>query len=250
MSPKVDLRILEAIGTITAKRPKTVLDHILKHGFITTEDLESKYGYNHPPRAARDVREAGIPLETFRVKGSDGRSIAAYRLGDPAKVVASKLAGRRVYSKALRETLYSLSGGRCAICQTPYEARYLSIDHRVPYEIAGDDVVAEESPSDFMMLCASCQRSKSWSCEHCSNWAEVRDGSICLTCYWADPDAHTHLACTTVRRLDVSWIAEETSDYEVLITLARKEGVGASEYVKQLLRSEVERAGGPKKYPK
>lgn len=56
-----------------------VIDHIIAHGFITTEDLQ-KYGYNHPPRAARDVREAGIPLETFFVESSDGQRIAAYRL--------------------------------------------------------------------------------------------------------------------------------------------------------------------------
>lgn len=250
MAKKLDPRILEAIEKVTAKRPKTVLVHILKYGFITTEDLESKYGYYHPPRAARDVREAGIPLETFRVRGTDGRSIAAYRLGDPAKVVASKLAGRRVYSKALRETLYSLSGGRCAICQTPYEARYLSIDHRVPYEITGDDVVAEESPSDFMLLCASCQRSKSWSCEHCANWAGGRDESVCRTCYWADPESHTHLACAPIRRLDVTWIAEETPAYEALIDKAREAGLKTAEFVKKVLGLEVERARPVKRSPK
>jgi hypothetical protein len=56
-----------------------VIDHILQYGFIATEDLENTYGYNHPPRAARDVREAGIPLETFKVKSKEGKSIAAYR---------------------------------------------------------------------------------------------------------------------------------------------------------------------------
>ncbi|HNU03736.1 MAG TPA: HNH endonuclease, partial [Anaerolineae bacterium] len=64
---------------VTAKRPRTVIDHILTHGHITTEELKELYGYNHPPRAARDVREQGIPLETFRVTGSDGRKIGAYR---------------------------------------------------------------------------------------------------------------------------------------------------------------------------
>lgn len=68
--------------SVTAKRPKTVIDHILEHGFITTEELKETYGYNHPPRAVRDVREHGIPVETFRVTGSDGRKIAAYRFGD------------------------------------------------------------------------------------------------------------------------------------------------------------------------
>jgi len=76
---------------VTAKRPRTVIDHILKHGQITTEELKEKYGYNHPPRAARDVKEQGIPLEMFRVTGSDGRKIGAYRFGDPKKVAVSEL---------------------------------------------------------------------------------------------------------------------------------------------------------------
>lgn len=52
-------RLLESIRN---KRTRIVIEHILEHGHITTEELERDYGYNHPPRAARDVREAGIPL--------------------------------------------------------------------------------------------------------------------------------------------------------------------------------------------
>jgi len=87
---------------VKAKRPRTVIEHILKHGYITTEELKNKYGYNHPPRAARDVREQGIPLETFRVTGSDGRKIGAYRFGDPKKARFSKLHGRTAFSKKLK----------------------------------------------------------------------------------------------------------------------------------------------------
>jgi hypothetical protein len=54
-------KFLERLRSITSKRPKIVIDHILKHGFITTEELEKEYGYKHPPRAARDVREQGVP---------------------------------------------------------------------------------------------------------------------------------------------------------------------------------------------
>jgi hypothetical protein len=32
---------------VTAKRPRTVIEHILAHGYITTEELKEKYGYNH-----------------------------------------------------------------------------------------------------------------------------------------------------------------------------------------------------------
>jgi hypothetical protein len=76
---KIPKDFLALIERISNKRARIVIDHIMEHGFITTEDLEKKYGYNHPPRAARDVREAGIPLETYRIKSNDGmRNIAAY----------------------------------------------------------------------------------------------------------------------------------------------------------------------------
>jgi hypothetical protein len=96
---------LQLCRSITAKRPKAVIDHILQHGFITTEDLKVTYGYNHPPRAARDVREHGIPLETFRVTGSDNRKIAAYRFGDISKARFSKLSGRTGLSKQIKDEL-------------------------------------------------------------------------------------------------------------------------------------------------
>lgn len=51
--PKAFLTLCKSV---TAKRPRIVIDHILKHGHITTEELKTEYGYDHPPRAARDVR--------------------------------------------------------------------------------------------------------------------------------------------------------------------------------------------------
>lgn len=60
---------IDLCQSVTAKRPKTVINHILEYGFITTEELKVRYGYNHPPRAVRDVREHGIAIETFRVDG-------------------------------------------------------------------------------------------------------------------------------------------------------------------------------------
>lgn len=35
---------LDYVKSITNKRAKIVIDHILKYGFITTEDLETTYG--------------------------------------------------------------------------------------------------------------------------------------------------------------------------------------------------------------
>ena len=62
MTQKLSKQFIERAKAVTAKRPKTVIDHILVHGQITTDELKSVYGYNHPPRAARDVREQGVGL--------------------------------------------------------------------------------------------------------------------------------------------------------------------------------------------
>ena len=84
--PNLPAEFLERLKRVTGRRSRIVVDHILEHGFITTDELEQIYGYMHPPRAVRDVREQGIPIETYRIKSSDGRNIAAYRFGNPSEV--------------------------------------------------------------------------------------------------------------------------------------------------------------------
>lgn len=111
-SEKLPEEFVARLHAVTAKRARTVIDHILRHGFITTEELKTKYGYNHPPRAARDVREQGIPIETFRTAGSDGRNIAAYRFGDPSSIRRGFVGGRQVFSKAFKLALVEDSGSR------------------------------------------------------------------------------------------------------------------------------------------
>lgn len=36
---------LDVLHSVKAKRPKTVIDHILQYGYITSEELKSIYGY-------------------------------------------------------------------------------------------------------------------------------------------------------------------------------------------------------------
>lgn len=200
---KLPKGFVEKCKAVTAKRPRTVIEHILKHGYITTQELKDKYGYNHPPRAARDVREQGIPLETFRVEGSGGRSIGAYRFGDPKKARFSKLHGRTAFSRELKQMLIENDGARCAIYLEEFSERELQIDHRIPFEIAGDDAYGDQDPNDFMLLSGSANRAKSWACEHCVNWKELKKPSICRRCYWAFPDEYKHVAMRPVRRMDI-----------------------------------------------
>jgi hypothetical protein len=202
--------IRKLLENITNKRARIVIEHILENGFVTTEQLEKQYGYNHPPRAARDVREFGIPLETFRVKNSEGRSIAAYRFGDMNNIQKGRLKGRQTFPKQFRDELYAQSGGKCSICNGSFEQRYLQVDHRVPYEVAGD---AQDNldPKDFMLVCGSCNRAKSWSCEHCTNWQNEKYSQFCLKCYWANPENYVHVALREIRRTDILWMKTKSN---------------------------------------
>lgn len=229
-------KIMAQIKKVTGKRPLAVINHILKHGQVTTEELKDVYGYNHPPRAARDVREWGIPLNTARVVGSDGRKIGAYRFGDPDKVENHKLGGRQTFSKAFKDLLIERQGPRCAITGERYHPRYLSIDHRVPYEVAGDAVAAEDDPDSFMLISAAAQRQKSWSCEHCRNWQDAKDLDVCLRCYWASPEDYDHIALEQRRRVDVAWTGPEVPEYETLQAAARESGLSIPDFVKALIR--------------
>ena len=223
------------LHSVTAKRAKTVIDHILEHGHVTTEELRDRYNYDHPPRAARDVREEGIPLETFRVVGSGGRRIAAYRFGDPNALRRGMAGGRRTWPKGFKDRLLQIYGSRCGICLAPFPGRYLQIDHRVPFEVGGDpdgELVAE----DFLLVCGSCNRAKSWSCEHCNNPTDARDVAICRSCYWASPERHDHIALERIRRLDIVWREGEVPEYDRLAGLSRAARQDLPSFVKSVLR--------------
>lgn len=239
---------LEKLKAIHAKRARTVIRHILKHGHITTEVLKGKYGYNHPPRAARDVREQGIALETIRVKDKTGRSIGAYKFADPSKSRGRILAGRKLLSKNLKLEIIERDGGRCAACSTAYDARYLQVDHCVPYEVQGDS--PDSTADEFMGLCGSCNRAKSWSCEHCQNWLATKDKATCLTCYWANPTEYTHIATQQIRRIDLVWKAKEIADYENLLKLSQQGAAPLPDYVKDALRRHVKNATPVPKRPR
>ncbi len=236
---KLPTEFLKRLKAVTKKRPRTVISHILKYGHITTDELKTLYGYDHPPRAARDVREEGVPLETFKVVSpTTGRKVAAYRFGDPSKFRDDRAGGRQTFSKQFKLDLIEKYGSRCAICLADYEERYLQIDHRVPYEV-GADAGGERTTDEYMLLCGACNRAKSWSCEHCKNWLELKSPDICRGCYWASPESYRHVAMRDVRRLDVEWAGNETADYDKLQEQAEGADILMPDYVKAILKSRL-----------
>lgn len=227
--------ILRLLRQVKGKRARIVIDHILAHGQITTEELETQYGYKHPPRAARDVREQGIPLETVSVKNAAGQTIAAYRFGDFSQLDKGKLGGRQLIPKTIRQTLLDTHQKRCHICLETYDTTHLQVDHRVPYEIAGDIITDQMQADQFMLLCGSCNRAKSWSCEHCPNWTDAQDETLCRTCYWAYPSHYKHIALRAIRRVDVVWTEDELKSYERLQTQAVIHGDSLPTFVKAII---------------
>jgi hypothetical protein len=221
--------------SVVAKRARTVIDHILKYGIITNEDLSDEYGYDHPPRAIRDVRENGIPLVTSRVTSpKTGRRIGAYTFDDITKVKRGRIGGRNAFSKPFKLALIEMYGSRDAVTGELLDERYLQIDHRVPYEVGGDgnDLI----PENYMLLDASSQRKKSWSCEHCENFLTLHEVKKCENCFWASPEDYEHIAMQPTRRVDIVWRDEEVRQYESLKAAAQREGVSIPVLIKRRLK--------------
>lgn len=229
---------LKILNSVTAKRPRTVIQHIIKHGYITTEELKDTYGYNHPPRAVRDVRELGIPIITFRITGHDGRKIAAYKFGDPSKAKnqIAKAYGRTALSKVLKQALIDEYGSKCFIYLETMNPKVLQVDHRIPYEIGGEQ---DESNIDlFMLLCPSANRAKSWACEHCENWTR-KDPAFCMKCFWAYPEKYEHVAGKREKIVTLIFTGNEIEDYNHLIETCGPEC--AQSTIKKLIHDHLNR---------
>ncbi len=227
--------MLALCRSVQAKRARTVIDHILKHGIITNEELSELYGYDHPPRAIRDVRENGIPLNTHKVLSpKTGRRIGAYTFGDISKIRAGRLGGRKAFPKRFKQELVEIYGAKDTVTGERLDERYLQIDHRVPYEVGGDDG-GILNPVDFMLLDASSNRAKSWSCEHCENFLIRRNPEVCKTCFWASPENYAHIAGTPSRRVELVWSGQDIADYEQLEAEARALGLEIAAFLKERL---------------
>lgn len=234
-SKDIDPELLKLCQKVTAKRAKTVISHILRHGIITNEDLSQIYNYDHPPRAIRDVRENGIPLVTHRVLNEKTqRTMGAYTFDDVSKIKKGRIGGRIAFPKKLKKQLVEKYDSRDAFSRTRLDARYLQIDHRIPYEVAGNE--ADISNLDeFMLLDSSSQRAKSWSCENCNNFTTLKLVDNCKGCFWAYPENYSHVALKEERRLVVKWQGEEVDKFEKLSKQAERLSLPTQEVAKQII---------------
>jgi len=245
MPATVDPRIREMaerfISETSNKRAVAVLKVLLDKGSISTDEI-AELGYNHPPRAPMDVKDAGIPLVKDMVTSEKtGRRMAVYRFGDPSKIQEGRLGGRAAFPKTFKPALIARYGSIDCITGAKLDARALQIDHRVPYQIAGDAGLADHDIEEYMLLDASSQRAKSWSCEHCPNM-EIRDEAICRTCYWAFPESHEHVATLQIRRTDVAFQGDDVAVHDRMREIADKRGVDVRTLLLELARQSANSA--------
>ena len=226
----------KVLDAVTNKRARFVIDTILKKGFCSTEDLKNG-GYEHAPRAARDVRELGIPLDTFKIKNSSGKTIAAYQFGDWETAKKSnpllKVTGRTQILEKLKNALIDRYGAKCHLYGEEYPARLLQPDHRIPYEIGGDPIDMLNTDC-FMLLSPSANRDKSWACEHCINWTE-KDISMCKTCYYAYPENYQHIAGEKEKKLNIVFNNEEMELYNQIVEQAELHNISYQSAVKRII---------------
>lgn len=159
--------------------------------------------------------------------------MGVYWLADEQPFLEGTFNGRQAFSKDFRRTCLEKYESKCVFCASVVEESRLQIDHRVPYQIAGE--VNVQNLTEFMPLCCSHQRTKSWICEHCPNYIK-KDASVCKSCFWAIPDAdYMHVATVPERRLDLLWKGEqEVRSFEALKARARKENLPLADYLKKL----------------
>lgn len=227
--PNIPKELLKRIAGVTNKRARFVLDSIVKTGVVTTEEI-NRAGYDHPPRAAQDVRDLGFRLRTIKVKHTNGRSIAAYMFDEGELELGKK--GRRLLPKKERDALIHAAGDKCQICGAGHN---LQVDHRIPYEVAGESQRGEEQP--YQILCGSCNRKKSWACEHCQNWLQIKSLDVCRSCYWAEPTAYGHVAMQQQRRVEILWVGDEVTDFERVSDEAERHQRSVPEEIKRILKS-------------
>jgi hypothetical protein len=224
---KIPTELKRRIRAVTNKRARFVLDHIVEHGSVSTIDLKNA-GYDHPPRAVMDAKDLGFAIKRFSSSRPDGQRIAAYMFDD-GEFDPSK-AGRILISKKLRAAMIEAKGSRCNLCGCETN---LQLDHRIPFIVAGESQKDEADP--YQVLDGSCNRRKSWACEHCDNWLAIRNFEVCKTCYWAEPENYSHVAMVPERRIDIVWIGAEVNAFEALKVQAAMHGRNVPDEIKQLV---------------
>ena len=228
------LAMVERFMATGSKRGRRLLEFIMRDGGVTTEQLEA-VGYRDAASAARDVRDAGIPLVTGEARSANGGRTGRYTLGRAEDIVDGRFHGRTAIPKKVKDGVLAHYGCVDWITGAAVPRTALTVDHRIPFRVLGDPKAPDWRVENLMPLDRSSQRSKSWACEACENY-KLRDPNICRKCFWAYPENYEHVAMEPIRRTDIIWRGADVGLHDLLRRRAEQEGITMAEALLRLVR--------------
>ena len=105
-------------------------------------------------------------------------------------------------------------------------------------------------PKEFLALCASVTAKRPKTVidhivKHGQITTEDLKNTCGLSCYWAYPENHQHVAMKQMRRVDVAWQGEETAEFDAVKQAATAAGKTPADFIKEAVRAAIfrERAG-------
>lgn len=219
--------IKRTIGELGRNRQRKALHLMLEHGWVTLQQVRDPWGdysaYATPERAIKDLGDLGITLESEAVPGEG--VVQRYRFvsrPDQLRRARRNLTG-------VRSALIERDGPACHRCQRELDPDKLQVDHRIPVLVAGE---RDELELDaFVLLCATCNRRKGFTCQKCPNGKETQDPETCATCYWAFGERHDHDATEDVRRLAGQLRGEAAGAFDVIQGAANNVGARGDELI-------------------
>lgn len=148
----------------------------------------------------------------------------------------------QLYPKKFKTALIGRYGSIDCITGAQLNESVLQIDHRIPYRIAGDMGLSDHDVESYMLLDASSQRAKSWSCEQCPNLLDAKEIRVCRTCFWAFPENYSHIATEEIRRADLVFQGEEVAIFDSLAEQADQSGQPVADFIKACLAQKAKEA--------
>jgi len=230
--PEIDEEEWRKITPELGQRAKIVLNQILDHGDCSTEWLQEQ-GYDHAPRAAQDLKDAGVPLKSHKkdMNSKTGNRMSSYYLLDrnPSEVKA----GRKQPPKKFKKDLIKKYDQRDHFTGQETAGHELTMDHRTPYDVGGDP--DNFDVKDWMLLGASSQQRKKHACSNCENQKNIREPATCRRCYWAYPEDYDHVAMENLRRVDVEFRGKDVDKFDQLEKYAKRMGLSIEDAMRSLI---------------
>lgn len=172
-------------------RAKAAADLLMEKGVITKYDFEETHvPVSQAPRAIRDLKDHGIPIETLRkISVPQAKTkVNRYTLGSIDNINTSMRYGRMYDPTGMKEKLAKLHGDVCVFCGKKLTAKDRELDHKLPVNIFGDlSPVERLNPDNYQLVCRGCNRLKREATSH-GAFDDQREGmDIVKQNYWYDP---------------------------------------------------------------